>query len=42
MASTGSILIVSNGVAVLRLPLRPVDLVAFAERRMRRYGAPET
>ena len=41
MAGTGTVFVISNGTAKLRVPLRPVDLVAFAERRMRRQGAPE-
>lgn len=42
MAGTGqTVFVITNGVAKLRVPLRPVDLVAFAERGMRRYGAPE-
>lgn len=42
MAGTGqTVFVITNGIAKLRAPLRPVDLVAFAERRMRRQGAPE-
>lgn len=41
MAGTDTVFVITNGVAKLRMPLRPVDLVSFAERRMRRQGMPE-